>query len=85
MQKVFRFGKLLENLRLKSFPSFILKTDCKDTIKKRLAYSISTKKAEKFFALNLVKINVNLQLNRTNIDKVINYCVNGKPCWTVYL
>ena len=85
MQKVFRFGKLLENLRLKSFPSFILKTDCKDTTKKRLAYSISTKKAEKFSALNLVKTNVNLQLNRGYVDKVINYCINGEPCRTVYL
>lgn len=85
MQKVFRFGKLLENLRLKSFPSFILKTDCKDTIKKRLAYSISTKKAEKFSALNLVKTNVKLQLHRAYIYQVINYCINGKPCRTVYL
>ena len=85
MQKVFRFGKLLENFYRKSFLDYTLEIACKDNIKKRLAYGYSTKKAEKFSALNLVKTNVNLQLNRTNIDKVINYCVNGKPCRTVYL
>ena len=56
MQKVFHFGKLLENFHGKSFLDYTLEIACKDIQKKRLAYSSDIKKAEKFSALNLVKI-----------------------------